>query len=124
MSERECLQCGETKASIKRKQIVLCGIEEGYEYRELAHEWPHHRWADWTDAEMARFGVKPAAFEKHRRTDALTFQWIACDDTVSGHRPAEKDDPEFGMKRGQCWLCGKPAAEVRSTNQEGDDDGT
>ena len=86
MSERECLQCGETKASIKRKQIVLCGIEEGYEYRELAHEWPHHRWADWTDAELARFGVKPAAFEKHRRTDSLTFQWIACDDTYATAR--------------------------------------
>lgn len=106
--ERECLNCGETKASIKRQGITLCGIEGGYEYRELEHEFPNHRWADWRDDELARMGVKPEAFGRHRRTNALTFQWIACEDTVRGHRPSPKDDIEFmGVVKGQCILCGK-----------------
>lgn len=104
---RECLQCGETKASIKAQGIVLCGIMSGYEQPELAYEFPTHRWADWRDTDLKGFDVKPEAYDKHRRTDALTFQWIACDDTMRGHVIAEADDTEFGMKVGQCWRCGK-----------------
>lgn len=108
MPDRECLQCGETPASIKRQGIVLCGIVSGYYEPELSEEWPRHRWADWRDSELRRFGVKPEAFDRHRRTPALHFQWIACDDTVIGHRPAREDDMEFmGVTKGQCVLCGK-----------------
>lgn len=108
MSERACLQCGQTPSQIKRDQTI-CGIEEGYEYRELAYEWPKHRWADWTDTELARNGIKPEAFDRHRRTDALTFQWIACVDRVRGHTPAKADDTDWGVRVGQCYDCGHQA---------------
>lgn len=108
--ERKCLHCGETKASLKRQGIDMCGIEGGYEYRELEHEWPRHRWVDWTNAELARFGVKPEAYDRHRRTDSLTFQYIACDDTVRGHAPQrEVEDIDWGLVLGQCILCGRKA---------------
>lgn len=107
MDERECLNCGETKSSIKSQGIVLCGIMEGYETPELAYEFPHHRWVDWNDGELARQGVKPEAFEKHRRTPALHFEWIACEDTVHGHKLAEHDEPDWGVRAGGCILCGK-----------------
>lgn len=107
MAERQCLQCGETRESLRQNRIVVCGIMSGGETPELAEEFPRHRWADWTDRELASFGVKPEAFDRHRRTDALTFQWIACDDTVRGHHPVEKDDPEWGLRAGQCFLCGQ-----------------
>lgn len=107
-STESCLQCGETRAWAKVPGRI-CGIESGYEYRELEHEWPRHRWAGWTDKELSAFGVKPEEFEKHRRTDALTFQWIACDDTVRGHHPATADCvPEFASELGQCITCGRP----------------
>jgi len=108
VKERECLNCGETRSSLKRQGITMCGIEEGYEYRELAYEFPHHRWADWTDSELARQDVKPEAFDKHRRAPALHFQWIGCEDTVRGHVPAAPDDVGIFVGRvGQCILCGK-----------------
>lgn len=118
MAERECLQCGETPSSIKRQGIVVCGIVSGYYEPELTEEWPRHRWVDWRDSELALFGVKPEAFERHRRTPALTFQWIACDDTVRGHRPADEDDAQFmGVRKGQCVLCGHEG--VTRTGGEG-----
>lgn len=105
-----CLQCGESRDAVKAGRNY-CVVMEGYETPEVAHEWAHHRWADWTDAELERFGVKPEAYERHRRDDALTFQWVACDDTLRGHVYAtsvEADDLELlNMKPGRCFLCGK-----------------
>lgn len=107
MAERECLNCGETKSSIKRQGIVLCGIMGGYECPELEYEFPHHQWADWSDAFLTRMGVKPEAFDRHRRTRAMSFEYIPCEELVQGHRISFDGDAEFGMKPGQCWLCGK-----------------
>lgn len=106
--ERHCLHCDQTKAQVRRDNTI-CGIEGGYEYRELEAEWPHHRWADWTDRELDSAGVKPEAFDRHRRTLALDFQWIGCDDTVRGHRPSSRstDLADFGTRPGQCILCGQ-----------------
>lgn len=113
MADRECLHCGETPSSIKRQGIVLCGIVSGYYEPELSEEWPSHRWADWRDAELARFGVLPEAFERHRRTPEMHFQWIACEDTVRGHCPAKAEDVGFMADRvGQCVLCGKADVEI------------
>ena len=84
---KTCLQCGETRESLKRDGIVLCGVMSGGEVPELDYEWPRHRWADWTDAQLARFGIKSEAFDRHRRTTAFTMQWVPCDDTVAGHAP-------------------------------------
>lgn len=115
-----CLQCGETRAWAKVPGRT-CGIESGYEYRELEHEWPRHRWVSWTDKELSSFGVKPEAFEKHRRTDSLTFRWIGCEDTVRGHHPATEDCvPEFANEIGQCITCGQ-YPEVTTANAPDDE---
>jgi len=114
--DRECLHCGQTNAQIKIEQTI-CGIEGGYEYRELEYEWARHRWADWRDAELATQGVKPGAFDKHRRTPALSLQWIGCEDTVRGHAPATaKDVPDLATRIGQCVLCGRPAGALTAAS--------
>lgn len=109
---RECLHCGESSAyvdSIRARDgyTVGCGIEShtegGYDYEELS---PKHRWVDWKDSELSRFGVKPEAFEKHRRTSSRSFQWISCEDTVRGHVIMDKDEPDYGVRAGGCMLCG------------------
>lgn len=116
--ERECLHCGQTKAQIKSEQTI-CGIEGGYEYRELEYEWPHHRWADWRDAELAAQGVKPEAFDRHRRASITTMQWIDCEDTVSGHAPATTEDlPGLATRIGHCILCGREAQAIANPSSE------
>lgn len=104
---RACLQCGETKASIKAQGIVLCGIVSGYYEPELTDEWPRHRWADWRDSELAMMGLRPEAYEKHRRSRIFDIQWAGCEETIRGHIIATEDDVEWGLKRGQCVTCGK-----------------
>lgn len=108
----ECLHCGETPESIKRDRIVVCGIMEGY---ELAYEFPRHRWADWRDSELARLGVKPEAYEKHRRTPLLHFAWMGCEDTLRGHHILTRDGA-YG-RRGQCTVCGKFPADVEGSDR-------
>ena len=111
MSERACLNCGETPSSIKRHGIVLCGIMSGGEQPELSEEFPTHRWADWSDAALARVGIKPEAFERHRRTPLRHLEWVGCEDTVRGHNPATEDDvPDWADRVGQCTFCGHDAA--------------
>lgn len=44
---------------------------------------------------------------RHRRTRAMSFEYIPCEELVQGHRISFDGDAEFGMKPGQCWLCGK-----------------
>lgn len=120
MSERWCLQCGETKSSIRAQGIVLCGIVEGYETPELAYEFPHHRWADWKDGELARFGVRPEAFDKHRRTQERDFEWISCEDTVRGHHAATSEDvPDWASRVGECALCGHVPQQPASGSSTG-----
>lgn len=104
----ECLQCGDSREAVERESLS-CGIVSTGEYTELIEEWPRHRWADWRDVELERFGVKRDAFDRHRRTKLLDFMWIACDDTERGHRPAEtpEDVEWFGGPVGRCMLCGR-----------------
>jgi hypothetical protein len=103
--EKRCLHCEQTKAEIKANQTI-CGIEGGYETIELVEEWPRHRWADWRDNELASCRVRPEAYDRHRRTPITHLPWIACEDTLSGHHIAEKDEPEWGARKGQCLDCG------------------
>jgi|SRR6185437_6270918 len=120
MSARECLNCGETPSSLKQNGIVLCGIEEGYEYRELAYEFPRHRWVDWKDAELAKAGIRPEAFDKHRRTPMMHLQWVGCDDTVRGHIAAKPEDVGlFADREGQCILCGRAPVAASGNSVEG-----
>lgn len=108
--DRHCLHCDETKASLKREGIALCGIVSGYYEPELTDEWPRHRWADWTDRELDRMGIRPEAYDKHRRTLILHMEWVGCEDTKRGHVPSDgsAEDFEFlGVRKGQCIACGK-----------------
>lgn len=105
-AEPTCLQCGETRASVKANGYI-CGIMGGGEYNELVDEWPSHRWADWNDNALASAGIKSEAFHKHRRTEIQSLQWVACEDTVRGHTPATEPDDYlyYGADIGQCITC-------------------
>jgi hypothetical protein len=105
VSKGVCLHCGRAKTSLKRGDI--CGTEGGYEYVELIDEWPQHRWRGWSDAELERFHVKAEAYDRYRRANVSYFEWMPCDDSTVGHHPATRDDPEWGIRVGQCTLGGK-----------------
>lgn len=105
MAEPRCLHCDQTRAQIKANQTI-CGTVSGYEYVELDEEWPRHHWNDWTNKRLARFGIRPEAFERHRRTQITQFQWAACDDTVQGHHYPKHSTPEYGFRINECMDCG------------------
>lgn len=109
MSEPDrCLQCGETRESVKANGYI-CGIMSGGEYDELLYDFPTHRWADWHDAALSGAGIKSEAFHKYRRTNIENLQWADCDDQVRGHILATKssDREDFGAHIGQCITCGR-----------------
>jgi hypothetical protein len=99
-----CLHCGQTKAEIKRDQTI-CGTVSGYEYQELDHEWPHHRWADWKDHDLPM--VLPAFRHLYRRTPATHLEWLPCEHTPAGHIPATEDTLDWVDRLGQCIACGQ-----------------
>lgn len=107
-SDPICLQCGERRSAVRAESLYCCTISGG-ESPEVDQEWDRHRWADWTDRELAALGVRSEAYDKHRRTDTSTFPWIACDDTVRGHVPADAEAVGRGWadRVGQCMACGK-----------------
>lgn len=100
-----CLQCEQTPAQVRENQTI-CGIEGGYEYIELEAEWPRHHWRDWSDVELRKSGIKPDAYESHRRTAATSLQYAPCDEQINGHRGAAEDSVEFGLRVDQCIFCG------------------
>lgn len=100
-----CLQCGESRSRVHAESLFCVTISGGLQ-PEVDQEWERHRWADWNDAELARFGVKPEAFERHRRTDASTFGWIDCEDLARGHIYATAQDHDsYGWPIGRCLAC-------------------
>lgn len=120
---RSCLQCEQSPAEVKRYETI-CGIEGGYEYRELEHEWPRHHWRDWSDAELKRAGILPHAYDRYRRESLLTLGYAACTDTIRGHNVCKTDDPEWGLVRGQSFECGAkdlPIPTSPNTRQEDTD---
>jgi hypothetical protein len=106
-----CLQCEQSRAEVKAKETI-CGIVEGYEYRELVAEWPRHHWRDWSDRTLAGIGIRPERYDEYRRASGMSLQYAACEDTVRGHIPAtqESDYDDFGARVGQCIACGKKGA--------------
>ena len=104
-AEPACLHCDQTRATIRSRNSI-CGTETGYEVIELDEEWPRHRWTDWTDKNLAGFGIVPEAFSRHRRTQITQMQWVACVDTTRGHYYPVADDAEMDMSVGRCYACG------------------
>ena len=103
-----CLQCEQSREEVKADQ-TSCGIEEGYEYRELVAEWPRHHWRDWSDAELKRAGIKPEFFSEYRRWSISLLPYAACEHCQRGHDFPGKD-VYFGdcllEPRGVCRMCG------------------
>lgn len=107
VSDPVCLQCGEQRSTVRAESLFCCTLSVG-ESVEVDQEWEHHRWADWTDAELGQAGIKAAAYDRHRRTDAGVLAWVACEDTVRGHNPAGENDVGVWVDRlGQCTWCGQ-----------------
>lgn len=103
----KCLQCGETRASIKANSYI-CGVVSGGEVNELLHDWPTHRWSPWGDKALQYAGIKQEAYIRHRMTNIQEFPYVACDDLVRGHILSTEDSDldDFGTKIGQCISCG------------------
>lgn len=104
-----CLHCGQSREEVKRNQTYCATLTSG-EYIEVDAEWERHRWADWSDADLRRSGIREEAFEKHRRSSVFDLQWAGCEDTVRGHAPSDGSAEHrevFGTVKGQCTLCGK-----------------
>lgn len=98
-----CLQCEQTKAQVRANETI-CGIEGGYEYRELEAEWPKHHWRDWTDAELSL--IKPEYRDLYRRASIPGIQYASCQHRVRGHNPAAETDREYMIFAGHCIDCG------------------
>lgn len=108
-----CLQCGETRASVKANGYI-CGILGGGEYNELLYDFPTHRWADWSDKDLHGHGIKSDSFHKYRREDIQNLPYAECEDTVRGHsiiKNATQDDIEMGFKEGMCAWCFQQVSE-------------
>jgi hypothetical protein len=65
-----CLNCGETKYSIRRDGVDMCALP-GTMYEaddHIGYEYKNHRWAGWSDRELAAIGVEEADYERFRHT--------------------------------------------------------
>lgn len=98
-----CLQCEQTKAQVKADETI-CGIEGGYEYRELEAEWPRHHWRDWSDAELAM--ILPEYRHLYRRATISSLEYATCEHRTRGHSPAKTTSREYGLTAGHCMDCG------------------
>lgn len=76
MSDLECLQCGQTKALVKREG-TYCATVEGYEYVETRDEWERHHWRDWSNTELERHGLHPSLWDENRRTNVYDLEFPA-----------------------------------------------
>lgn len=99
-----CLQCGESRETVKANGYI-CGIMSGGEEPELMHDWPQHRWRDWTDTELKRLGILPEFFDQYRRTPEDEFQFVDCAHLGQEHDYNTTGDdmlpPEYVCLR--CW---------------------
>jgi hypothetical protein len=104
-----CLQCEQTRAEVKANETI-CGIEGGYEYRELEAEWPRHHWRDWSDVELSL--INPEYRDLYRRATISTLGYAPCEHRTRGHSPARGTDHEYGLIAGHCIDCGHDTTEA------------
>lgn len=102
-----CLQCEQSRNEVRANKTI-CGIEEGYEYRELVAEWPRHHWRDWSDTELTAVGIKPEFFDVYRRWSISQLPYAACEHLERGH-DFPKEDIYWGdvifHPKGKCVHC-------------------
>lgn len=105
-----CLHCGQLRDAV-RKDALFCATLSRGETIEVDHEWDRHRWADWTDRDLARAGIRPEAYDRYRRATQFTLWYAPCEDTVAGHTPVSDDEAALlGMRPSQCAQCGHVTA--------------
>jgi len=97
-----CLQCGETRATVKANNYYCATVDY---YGECIDAWPRHRWADWTDTELSRLRVLPEHMDKYRRYNVrYLVEFIDC--THQGHEHTPWDgDPDDGPPPHICVGC-------------------
>lgn len=111
-----CLQCEQSREEVKTHQTI-CGIEDGYEYRELVAEWPRHHWRDWSDTELKAAGIKPAFFDEYRRRSASRLHYAACDHFERGH-----DFPSVDVYFDECLIEPKDICRRCSAKKDQEDE--
>lgn len=100
-----CLQCEQTREEVRREGTI-CGIEDGYEYRELVAEWPRHHWRDWSDAELRDISEHRRALLRRAPTGEVKWAEIESICDREGHRtPPVEDADELWCPPGRCVRC-------------------
>lgn len=105
-----CLQCGQSRAQVAHEG-TFCATVSGYETVETLDEWERHHWSDWSDSELAAWGIKPHMWDENRRTNIYDLEFPAsasyCED--HGHAfPTGTDDPsnmDYGLPTTLCLRC-------------------
>lgn len=104
--ELSCLHCGQSRDAVRRDALFCATVTRG-ETAEVDGEWDRHRWADWTDRDLARAGISPEAYDRYRRATQFTLWYAPCEDTVAGHTPVSDDEAaRLGLRPNQCGQCG------------------
>lgn len=105
--EPHCINCGDSRAAVREQQLI-CGTVDYF--GELSEEYGNHRWADWNDRDLARYGILPEHAHHYRRAHVNTLPWVACEHRGEPHefvKPStEADEP------GVCIRCFASEAEV------------
>lgn len=107
--EFACLRCGQEREEVRRDKTFCATVDY---FGHTDQDWERHRWRDWSDRELDRAGVRPEAYDKHRRTNVNVLGWIDCEDTKRGHVPADQESvwARYVDRVGQCIVCGKDVA--------------
>lgn len=116
LPEDTCLQCNQSRARVKRDDTI-CGIESGYEYRELEMEWPRHHWRDWSDTELRAMRITGHRWSRLRRAPLADLEWEIVESICDreGHREPPADGDEFEwFAPGRCGRCYAPLTEAVS----------
>ena len=106
MTNQHCLQCGESRAAVKREGLYCADV--AYD-GEPAYEWDRHRWRDWTDKELARVGILPEHYDKYRRAEVYDLNFINCADKGREHIPFEESERV-------CCACWHDITKKETTN--------
>lgn len=101
---RQCLQCFAPEGI----NVGSCEVWGGVEYYELLEEWENHQFDDWADDQLAAHGIKPEAFDRHRRDLHRDLDYADCDDYTFGHRWTTAEDvaEQMADRVGECVHCG------------------
>lgn len=101
MPKDNCLNCGEHRETVKRHGYHCATVDY---FGECHEEWPRHRWADWTDKELAKLGILPEHMDKYRRVNGGDMQFIDCSHQGRKHTQYS-GEPGTGPGPNICIAC-------------------